>query len=140
MKVLIDSFAAAACRAGYLAIAGHGSMVTPAQLVIAACIASIITIVFVTGAHAFVIAVCACFINLIAWVCMAYLIGMLGVLTMHVAWLKALVLARGSTLLVPHIVAASVAVAALVVLTLTTPIVASHTAQLVGLAIVCKIA
>jgi hypothetical protein len=65
MKVLIDSFAAAAC-AGFIAIAGHGSVVTPVRLVVDARVASVVIIMtLVTGVRAFVIVVCTRFVNLI---------------------------------------------------------------------------
>ena len=95
MEILIDGFAAAARHAGNLTITGHRSMVTPAQLIIAARIASIMMVVLVMRAHAFVIVVCARFVNLIARVCTALLVRMPGVLTMQVAGLKALIPMRG---------------------------------------------
>ncbi len=94
MEVFFDGFAAVACRAGDLSIAGHGSVMTPTQLLIAACIASVMMIVtLMAGARMLVVVVFACFVGPVARVCMALFIGMLGVLTMHVAELKTLVLA-----------------------------------------------
>ncbi len=59
MEVLIDGFAAAARHAGHLAIAGHGSVVTPKQLIVAACIASIMLIVaLMARGRTFVVVVC----------------------------------------------------------------------------------
>ena len=40
-----------------------------------------------------VVVVIACFVATIVWICVALFIGVLGVLTMHVAGLKTLVLA-----------------------------------------------
>ena len=94
MKVLIDIFAATP-HAGFLAIAGHRSRVTSRQIVIAVHVAGIMMVVLVTGVHAFVVVVCTRFVDLISRVCTTFLVGVLGVLTMHVAGLKSLVLTRG---------------------------------------------
>ncbi len=56
MKVLIDGFAAAA-HAGFLAIAGHRSVVTPTRLIVTACVASVVMVVLMTGARPFVVVV-----------------------------------------------------------------------------------
>jgi hypothetical protein len=65
---------------------------------------------------------------------------MLSLLTMHVAGLKTLVLACGGTLLLAHIVMASLAITTLIVLASTTSIVMSHAARPVGPAMFCKMA
>jgi hypothetical protein len=141
MEILIDGFAAAAC-AGFLAITGHRSVGTPAQLIVAACVASVVMVVaLVTGVCTFAVVVCMWFVNLIARVCMTFLVGVLGMLAKHVARLKILVLAHGGTLFVTRIGAASVAVATLNLLALTMISAAAlHAVQPVGLAMVQKIA
>ena len=63
-----------------------------------------------------------------------------GVLTMHVAGLKALVLAHGGTLFLAQIMVASLADATLIVLASTTSIIRTYAAQPIGLAMVCKMA
>ena len=92
------------------------------------------------GARAFVVVVCARFINLTAWVPSALLVRMPGLLTMHMAGLKAFVFVHGGTLLVARIVAAPPTVATLIVLTPTISIDASHAARPVGPVMVCKMA
>ena len=140
MEVLINSFATAARRAGYLAIAGHGSVVTPAQLIVAARVASVMLVVaLVRRARAFVFVVFARLVGLITRVHPAFLVGVLGLLGMPVARLGIRVITHGWALLVAGtILAAPVAVAALVVLALTISIVASHAVQPVGLTMVRK--
>jgi hypothetical protein len=61
--------------AGFLAIAGHRSVVTPVQLVVAAHIASVVMVVaLMTGVCAFVVVIHERFVSLIAWVCTVFLI------------------------------------------------------------------
>ena len=90
------------------------------------------------GARVLVVVVFARFVGLIAWICAALFIGVLGVLTMHVAGLKTLVLAQGETLLTARIVGASLVLATLTVLALTTFIVGLHAARSVGSALLRK--
>ena len=129
MEILIDGFAATACRAGDITITGHGSMMTPAQLVIAARVASIIIVVaLMTGMRAFVLVVSVRFAGLIARVPPALLVRMPSMLTMHMAGLKTLVLVRGGNLLLTRIVGASLAVAMLIIIASTTSINVLHAA------------
>jgi hypothetical protein len=79
----------------------------------------------------------ACFVGLIARVSTALFVRMLSVLTMHVAGLKTLVLAQGETLLIAHIVGSLLVFATLTLFALTS-VVASHTGQLVGPALLQK--
>ena len=83
------------------------------------------------GACTFVIVVVVlvCFVGLIVWVPVTLFVRMPRVLTMHVAGLKALVLARGETLLLVRIVGTSRAVTTLIIFALTTSVVTSHTVQ-----------
>ena len=85
-----------------------------------------------------VVVVVARFVRPIARICAALFVGVLGVLTMHVAGLKTLVLARGETLLTARIVGASLVLGTLAVIASTTSIVASHAAQPVGPALLRK--
>ncbi len=73
----------------------------------------------VTGTCTFVNVVCTQFVDLIARVCTAFPVGVLGVLAVHVAMLKILVLARGGILFVAHIGTASIAITPLTVLAST---------------------
>ncbi len=131
MEVLFDGFAAVACCAGDLSIAGHGSVVTPVQLLVAACVASIMMVVtLMAGAPVLVVVVVARFVGPIARICAALFVGVLGVLTMHVVGLKTLVLAQGETLLTVRIVGALLILTTLTVLASTTSIVTPHTADL----------
>ena len=96
MEVFLDGFAAIACPAGDLSIAGDGSVMTPARLIAAACIASVMLIVAImVGARVLVVVVFvfARFVGPIARVFAALFIRMLSVLTMYGAELKSLVLA-----------------------------------------------
>ena len=85
------------------------------------------------GARVLVVVVFARFVDLIARICTALFIGVLGVLTMHVAGLKTLVLARGETLLTVRIVGALLVLAMLTIIPSTTSVVPLHAAQSVGL-------
>jgi hypothetical protein len=117
-------------------------MATPARLVIAARVASIMMVVLMTGACTFVVVVCAHFVNLIARVCTSLLVGMLGVLTMHVAGLKALVFAHRETLLVACIVAVPVTIAMRIVFasTISIVVITLHAVQPIGPVMVRKMA
>ena len=96
MEVLFDGFAALAYHAGNLS-----------RLLVAACVASVMVIMtLMAGARVLVVVVVARFVGLIARICVALFVGVLGVLTMHVAGLKTLVLARGETLRTARIVGA----------------------------------
>jgi hypothetical protein len=133
MEVFLDGFAAVAHHAGNLSIARHGSVMTPVQLIIAACVASVMMIVaLMAGARVLVIVVFVptCFVGLIAQVSMALFERMLSVLSMHVAGLKTLVLAQEETLLLARIVGASLAFATLTIFASTTSVVVLHTVQL----------
>ncbi len=141
MEVFFDGFAAVACRAGDLSIAGHGSVVTPARLLVAACVASVMVIMtLMAGARVIVVVVVARFAIPLARICAALFLGVLGVLTMHMAGLKTLVLVQGETLLAARIVGASLVLATLTVIASTTSVVASHTARPVGPALLQKMA
>jgi hypothetical protein len=87
-----------------------------------------------------VVVVFACFVGLVARVCAALFIRVLGVPTMHVAGLNTLVLARGETLLTACIIGALLVFATLTILALTTSVVASHAAQSVGPALLQEMA
>jgi hypothetical protein len=96
MEVFFGGFAAVACRAGDLSIAGHGSVMTPERLIVAACVARVMMIVtLMVGVHVLVVVVFVFvrFVGPIARIFAALFIRMLGVLTMHAAGLKTLVLA-----------------------------------------------
>ena len=97
-------------------------------------------IVALVGACAFVVVVCTRFgSNLIARVHAAFLIGVLGVLPVHVARLKILVLACRGGLLVARINTASIAIATLDVFALTRiTVIALCASRPVGFAMVCK--
>jgi hypothetical protein len=92
------------------------------------------------GARVLVVVVVARFVGPIARIGAALFIGVLGVLTMHVAGHKTLVLTQGETLLTARIVGASLVLATLTVLALTTSIVALHAARSVGPALLRKMA
>ena len=92
------------------------------------------------GAHVFVVVVVARFVGQIARICATLFVGVLGVLTMHVAGLKTLVLARGDTLLTARIVGAPLVLGTLAVIASPTSIVASHAARPVGPALLRKMA
>ena len=92
------------------------------------------------GAHVFVVVVVARFVGQIARICATLFVGVLGVLTMHVAGLKTLVLARGETLLTARIVGALLIFAMLTVLASMMSIVASHAARSVSPALHQKMA
>jgi hypothetical protein len=134
IEVLFNGFAAVARHAaGDLSIAGHGSVVNPARLLVAACVASVMVIMtLMAGARVLVVVVVACFVGPIARICVTLFVGVLGVLTMHVAGLKTLVLARGETLLTACIMEAPLVLATLTIITSTTSVVASHAARPVG--------
>ncbi len=87
-----------------------------------------------------VVVLVACFVGPIVRICATLFIGVLGVLTMHVAGLKTLVLARGETLLTARIVGALLILATLTLIALTTFVVASHAARPVGPALLQKMA
>ncbi len=87
-----------------------------------------------------VVLVFACFVGPIARIFAALFIRMLGVLTMHVAGLKTLVLAQGETLLTACIVGASLVFTTVTVFASTTSVVASHAARSVGPALLRKMA
>ena len=143
MEIFLDGFATVARLAGDLSIAGHGSVMTPAQLIVTAHVVSVMMIVaLMERVRTLVVAVVvlARFAGLIAQVPVALFIRMPSVLTMHVAGVKTLVLAQGETLLVTHIVGASLAVAMLTIFVSTTSIIASHAAQPVGPALIRKMA
>ena len=97
-------------------------------------------VTLMVGAHVLVVVVVACFVGPIERICAALFIGVLGVLTMHVAGLKTLVLARGETLLTARIVGALLILATLTLIALTTFVVASHAARPVGPALLQKMA
>ena len=80
------------------------------------------------GAHVLVVVVVVCFVGPIARMCAALFIGVLGILTMHVAGLKTLVLVQGETLLTARIVRALLVLATLTVIASTKSVVPSHTA------------
>ena len=143
MEVFLDGFAAVACHADNLSIAGHGSVMTPARLIVAACVASVMMIVtLMAGARDLVVVgfVFARFVGQIVRVFAALFIRMLSVLTMHVAGFETLVLGRGETLLTARIVGASLVFAALTVFALTTSAIALHAARFVGPALLQKMA
>ena len=142
MEIFFGGFAAVACRAGNLSIAGHGSVMTPTRLIIAACVTSIMMMVaLMRGARAFVVVVVpARFVGLIVRVPAALFVRMPSVLTMHVAGRKTLVLTRGETLLLACIVGASLAVATLTIFTWTTSVVVLHAVLPVGPALLRKMA
>ncbi len=95
-------------------------------------------VTLMVGARVLVVVVVPRFVGPIARICAALFVGVLGVLTMHVAGLKTLVLARGETLLTARIVRALLILATLTVLASTTSIVASHAARPVGPALLQK--
>ena len=143
MEVFFDGFAAIARYTGDLSIAGHGSVMTPPRLIVAACIASIMMIVTLMAGVCVLVIVGVVFARLVgpvARVCVALFIRVLGVPTMHVAGLKTLVLARGETLLTARIVGASLVFAMLTVLALTTSVIVLHPARSVGPALLQKMA
>jgi hypothetical protein len=90
-------------------------------------------VTLMAGAHELVVVVVVCFVGPIARICAVLFVGVLGVLTMHVAGLKTLVLARRETLLTMRIVGVLLVLAMLTVILSTTSVVASHAAQSVGL-------
>ena len=77
----------------------------------------------------FVVVVVARFVDPIARIGAALFVGVLCVLTMHVAGLETLVLARGRTLLATYILGASLVLAALTLVGTTTFVVASYAVQ-----------
>ena len=79
-----------------------------------------------------VVVVVARFAGPIARICTALFIEVRGVLTMHVAGLKTLVLARGETFLTARIEGVSLVLASLTIIASKMSVVASHTAQPVG--------
>jgi hypothetical protein len=96
MEVFLNGFAAVACRADDISIAGHGSVMTPAQLIVAACVTSVMMIVtLMAGARVLVVVgfVLPRFVGPIARVFAALFVRMLSMLTMQVAGLRTLVLA-----------------------------------------------
>ena len=95
MEIFLDGFAAVARHAGNLSSAGHGSVMTPTRLIVAACIASVMMVVaLMVGVRVFVIVVVVpvCFIGLIAWVPATLFLRMPSMITMHVAGRKIVVL------------------------------------------------
>ncbi len=92
------------------------------------------------GARVLVVVVVTPFVGLIARIGAALFVGVLGILPMHVAGLKTLVLARGKTLLTAGIVGASPVLATLTVIASTTSVVASHAARPVSPALLQKMA
>ena len=143
MEVFLDGFAAVARCADDLSIAGHGSVMTPARLIVAACVASVMMIVtLMAGARDLVVVgfVFARFVGQIVRVFAALFIQMLSVLTMHVAGLKTLVLMQGETLLTARIVGTLLVFATLTVFASMTSVVASHAARSVGPALLQKMA
>ncbi len=85
-------------------------------------------VTLVVGARVLVVVVFARFVGPIARIGAALFIGVLGVLTMLVAGLKTLVLARGETLLTARIVGALLVLATLTILASTMSLVALHAA------------
>ena len=143
IKVFFGGFAAVARRAGNLSIAGHGSVMTPGRLIVAACVASVMIVVtLMVGARVLVVVVFVFtrFVGPIARVFAAPFIGMLGMLTMYVAGLETLVLARGEALLTARIVGASLVFMTLTVFASTTSVIALHAAQSVGPALLQEMA
>ncbi len=143
MEVFLDGFAAIDRRADNISIAGHGSVMTPAGLIVAACVASVMMIVtLMAGARILVVVgfVFVRFVGPIARVFAALFVRMLSVLTMHVAGLETLVLAQGETLLTTRIVGAPLIFAMLTIFASTTSVVASHAARSVGPALLQKMA
>ena len=139
MEVLIDSFATAACHASYLPVAGHRSVVTPAQLIGAANVARVMLVVaLMIGVRAFVVVVCAQFVNLIAHVCPSFLVGVLVMLAVYMARLEILVVTRGGTLFVACIATAFITLVTLAVIVSTISIITLHTAQPNRFMMVCK--
>ena len=117
MKVLIGGFATTALRAGFLSIAGHRSVVTPARLIVAAHVESIMMVVtLMMGGHVFVVVVFARFVGLITRFHTAFLVGVLGFLAVHVARLEILVAGCRGTLFAACIAAVSILVVMLTVL------------------------
>ena len=142
MEVFLDGFAAVAHRAGDLSIAGYESVMTPARLIVTACIASVMMIVAIMAGErvlVVVVFVSARFVGLIARVFAALFVRMLSVLTMHGAGLNSLVLARGETLLIVCIVGVFFIFAMLTTVFASTMfVVASHAAKPVGPALLQK--
>ena len=143
MEVFLVGFAAIACRAGDLSIAGHGSAMTPVQLIVTACVASVMMIVAImAGVRVLVVVafVFARFVGPIARIFLALFVRMLSMLTMHWAELKILVLGQGETLLIARIVGALLIFATLTVSTLSISVIALHAARPVGPALLQKMA
>ncbi len=67
-----------------------------------------VVMALMAGARVLVVVVVARFVGPIARIGATLFVGVLGILPMHVAWLKTLVLARGKTLLTARIVGALV--------------------------------
>ncbi len=99
-----------------------------------------VVVALMAGVRVFVVDVVAHFVNPIARIGTALLIGVLCILTMHVAGLETLVLARGRTLLAARIAGALLVLATLTVVPLTTSVVASHAAQPDGPVLLQKMA
>jgi hypothetical protein len=99
-----------------------------------------VVVALMAGARVFVVVVVACFVNPIARIGVALFVGVLCILTMHVAGLETLVLARGRTLLAARIVGALLVLAMLTIVALTTSVVPSHAVRPVGPALLQKIA
>jgi hypothetical protein len=129
MEVFLDGFAAVARCAGDLSITGHGSVMTPAQLIAAACVASVMMIVTLMVGTRVLVVVGFDFVHFvgpIVQVFAALFVRILSMLTMHVAGHETLVLARGETLLTARIMGVSLIFATLTVFALTTSVVALH--------------
>jgi hypothetical protein len=115
--IILLLFACAACAS--LALAGHGSIVAPARLIVATSVA-IILVVAVVPALVVVVRAClgGCF--LVARVGTALFVQVLSVFAMHMTGLEILVRALGGTLLVVLlVVVASTTITKLGVLALT---------------------
>jgi hypothetical protein len=97
-------------------------------------------VTLMAGARVLVVVVVARFGGPIVLICAALFIGVLGVLTMHVAGLKTLVLTQGETLLTTCIVGASLILATLTVIASTMAVIALHAAGSVGPALLQKMA
>ncbi len=114
---------------------------TPARLVVADRVASIVMVVaLMAGTCALVIVVPVRFVGLIVQVHTALFVRMPSKLTMLVAGLKSLVLVWGETLLLTHIVGVSVAIATLIIFASTTSVVVLQSARPVGPVLLCKMA
>ena len=91
-----------------------------------------VVVALMAWARVLVVVVVAHFVDPIARIGAALFVGVLWVLTMHMAGLETLVLARRMTLLATRIVGASLILATLTVVASTTSVVASHAARPVG--------